>query len=407
MSGPANPSNQRQKRLRVAWISDYPIEWLPHLPASLQGLKRQHPATWAQVLLGEFQRLGDVEVHVIAMRSRIKGSVTFNADGVSYHVLRASRVARLASVFWADALLIRSLLRRIKPDLVHAWGTERAAALVASRLGRPYLVTMQGLLNWVVQVIPSAHVYLKFMARLEPVALRRARVATCESRFAVDYLSRRYPNLKIRQAEHAPGPDFFRIRRTRPADGTRILAVGTLGMGKGTDLLLQALDCLKAGHDFTVTLVGSGSPDFIEQLRTRTSPELWNRIVMKEHLTPAEVAAELSRATLLAHPTRVDNSPNSVKEAAVAGVPVVASEVGGIPDYITHGKNGLLFPAGDHEALTRSLREALAHPLFSQGRVDQQTWDTVRDYLSPARMAQNFLEAYQLVLQTWPQSKPT
>jgi glycosyltransferase involved in cell wall biosynthesis len=80
---------------------------------------------------------------------------------------------------------------------------------------------------------------------------------------------------------------------------------------------------------------------------------------------------------------------------------VVASEVGGIPDYISHGKNGLLFPCGDLEALKRVLREALSHPLFSKGQVDAKTWDQVRSYLSPERMGQNFFDAYQLVLETW------
>jgi len=80
---------------------------------------------------------------------------------------------------------------------------------------------------------------------------------------------------------------------------------------------------------------------------------------------------------------------------------VVASDIGGIPDYITHGENGLLFATGDVDALTRALREALLHPLFGRGQVKAETLQRARDYLSPARMAGCFLEAYQTSLRAW------
>jgi len=72
----------------------------------------------------------------------------------------------------------------------------------------------------------------------------------------------------------------------------------------------------------------------------------------------AEVAEEMAQATMLLFPTRVDNSPNAVKEAVVRGLPVVASAVGGIPDYVSPGQNGLLFPAGNLGEFTQSIRAA-------------------------------------------------
>ncbi len=101
---------------------------------------------------------------------------------------------------------------------------------------------------------------------------------------------------------------------------------------------------------------------------------------------------------MLLMPTRADTSPNAVKEAVVAGLPVVAATVGGIPDYVVQGKNGLLFPAGDLEAFTQSIRSACAHPLFARGQVEPATLAVERDYLSPEMMAKNFLAAYETAL---------
>jgi len=102
----------------------------------------------------------------------------------------------------------------------------------------------------------------------------------------------------------------------------------------------------------------------------------------------------LETPTLMLLPTRADVSPNAVKEAVVAGIPVVASDVGGIPDYIRPGENGVLFRAGDLASFIRAIQEAMSHPLFGCGQVEPSALTRSRDYLSPARMAGNFLAAY-------------
>jgi len=74
---------------------------------------------------------------------------------------------------------------------------------------------------------------------------------------------------------------------------------------------------------------------------------------------------------------------------------VVAADIGGIPDYVVPGKNGLLFPVGDLEAFIQAVRTASMHPLFSHGAVEPETLHQEREYLSPALMAKKFLAAYE------------
>jgi hypothetical protein len=57
-----------------------------------------------------------------------------------------------------------------------------------------------------------------------------------------------------------------------------------------------------------------------------------------------------------------------------------------------------LFPAGDLPGFIRAIRDACAHPLFGQGLVDPETLIKTRAYLSPERMAQNFLDTYETAL---------
>jgi glycosyltransferase involved in cell wall biosynthesis len=383
--------------LIVAWISDFPLEWLPDLPSELRGLSREHPATWQLVLLGEFEKRADLELHVLVLRKNILRDVTFKRSGVTFHVLKVPGASRAPSLFWVDTILIGRKLKQIKPHLVHAWGTERGAGLIASRLRYPYLITIQGLLTWYKQLVPLQR-YERFATVLEKVSLKRCRLVTTESVFAVGFLQNHFPGFIVKQAEHAPNWLFHGVRRTPQLSPTRIVTVGTPGFRKGTDLLLKALNALTAEFPFELTIIGSVSDTYLESQKEFVSDELRRRMTFKKNLTPAEVAAEMTAATMMALPTRADTSPNAVKEAVVAGVPVVASAIGGVVDYVFPDKNGVLFPAGDLQKLTEALRTAHRHPLFSRGEVDADTLSRTRDYLSPERMNERFFAAYQEAL---------
>ena len=229
-------------------------------------------------------------------------------------------------------------------------------------------------------------------------ALKRAPMATVESAFAISYLRQRYPRLLVHQVEHAPNPVFQRVKRWPQVEPVRFVNIGTVCPRKGTDLLLRALDQLVPEFPFELTIVGSPAAPLVADLKAQLSPELWRRITFKTDLAPGEIAAELATATISVLPTRADTSPNAVKESVVAGVPVVAARVGGIPDYVSPGQNGLLFPSEDLAQCVRALRKAVQHPLFGQGRVEPSSLRRSREYLSPRRMAEGFLSAYQLAL---------
>jgi glycosyltransferase involved in cell wall biosynthesis len=80
-----------------------------------------------------------------------------------------------------------------------------------------------------------------------------------------------------------------------------------------------------------------------------------------------------------------------------AGIPVVASAIGGVPDYVVHGKNGLICKPDNADDLAAKIREACNHPLFSKGQVDAETLAAKREHLSAARAARMFVDAYHRV----------
>jgi glycosyltransferase involved in cell wall biosynthesis len=242
------------------------------------------------------------------------------------------------------------------------------------------------------------HAYDRFIERLERTSLPRAPVVTTESTFAVQYLRQRYPKLRVQQAEHAPNRVFARVQRRPQINPLHFISIGTIGFRKGTDLLFKALDRLALEMPFKLTVISGPNRQYLESIRAQVSGALWQRVEFKHDILPQEVARELETPAILLLPTRADTSPNAVKEAVVAGVPVVAASVGGVPDYVFPEKNGLLFPHGDLPEFIRQIKLACAHPLFSRGAVEPETLARTRAYLSPERMAENFLKAYETAL---------
>ena len=109
-----------------------------------------------------------------------------------------------------------------------------------------------------------------------------------------------------------------------------------------------------------------------------------DRVRFTGRLAPNEVAALCAAADVMLNPARVDNMPNSVLEALAAGVPVVSTNVGGVPFIVAHGETALLVPPGDAEAMASAALAvlddaALRERLRRNGRaaVEQYTWPRV------------------------------
>jgi glycosyltransferase involved in cell wall biosynthesis len=401
---PALTKTGPEAPLKVAWITYFPIEWLPDLPPELQGLPRLHPATWQRVLWEEFRKDETLDLHIVVLRKSFPNSMRFRRGNTTFHCVKTIPTTRGPTLFWFDTILVSRVLKQIQPDVVHAWGTEFGSAAIAARLSYPALVTMQGILTWLAKFI-KLNRNLQISRFVEPGSLRRAHVVTCESSFGVKYLKARYPHLRLLQVEHAPSPIFSQVIRTPRTKPLRILSVGFFHSSKGAHVVIEALAALADTFDFELLWVGWRDPRMEAELRRKVSQELWQRVTFRDELSPAEIAQELSQSTIFVHAALADNSPNAVKEAVVAGVPVVATHTGGIPDYVIAGKNGFLFESGNADDCRQKLMDAMTHPLFGQGLIDAQTLAQMRVYLSAKTMAEKFREAYDVTLRHDPRSK--
>jgi glycosyltransferase involved in cell wall biosynthesis len=141
-------------------------------------------------------------------------------------------------------------------------------------------------------------------------------------------------------------------------DGGYALYLGRLSPEKGIETLLAA-------HAETVPelpLAIAGTGPLLEGLRAR-----WPQAIFLGHLDGSDLERTIRRASLVVVPSQwYENCPMSVLEAMAYGKPVVASDIGGIPELVEHGETGLLFPPGDRAALGDCLLQLMTDPLRRQ-----------------------------------------
>ena len=107
--------------------------------------------------------------------------------------------------------------------------------------------------------------------------------------------------------------------------------------------------------------------------------------------------AQLYRsASVVISPSRIDNMPNSILEAMASGVPIVSTNVGGVPFILKNGVNGLLVAVGDHAAMANAARRVLREPDLANRLRDAALAD-VQQYAWP-RVRQRWIDLYASVL---------
>ncbi len=157
--------------------------------------------------------------------------------------------------------------------------------------------------------------------------------------------------------------------RFRPSARHVVGMVGRITAAKGQHLLLRAAAQLRGPlRDLQLIFVGAPAPGSREDASYRHFLEAEARALGLEAMVlwagyQADLGPYYSAFDVLLLPSTVSEAlPLVAMEAMQWGVPVIASRIGGIPEIVRHGVNGLLFPPGDERALAKSLERILRDP---------------------------------------------
>jgi len=356
-----------------------------------------HPAPAA--LLEGLAQMPECEVHVVCCVQKPLRSPAKLAGNIYYHSVIVPKWGWLRGAYLGCIRAVRKELREIKPDLAHGQGAERYCAVAAVFSGFPSVLTIHGNMRQLAKLRRARpFTFLWLTARLERIALPRAGGVICLSRHSQDQvavLARRtwmLPNAVDAQWFEPgikPPPD--------PAAPRQIVCVADILPLKNQAQLIRALDPLAQREKIELVFFGSalrGIP-YVEEFFQLVQDRPWCRFA--GFADRPGLRSAVGRATLLVLPTLEDNCPMAVLEAMAAGVPVAASKVGGIPDLISDGVDGLLFDP----AQTESIRSAVARILASDEearRLARAARDKALRCFHPLAIARRHCEIYGQII---------
>ncbi|HWX42775.1 MAG TPA: glycosyltransferase [Blastocatellia bacterium] len=261
---------------------------------------------------------------------------------------------------------LRQIVEERTPDIIQTHNVKSHFLMRASGLGRrfPWVAFHHGYTDTDLKMraynkldrwsLPHADrvvtVSRAFATQLERKGVRADRIRVLHNSVSFE---------KFDSAEAESG-DSLRLRLGISPDEQVVLAVGRLSREKGHSVLMSAFNIwLKSrpADSTRLVIVGDG-PERGRLLAASESVGIADRVIFAGQVS--DVRPYYKMADVMALPSYTEGSPNVLLEAMAAGVPIVATAVGGVPEIVTNGESALLTPAGDAPSLAAGI-SALLH----------------------------------------------
>ena len=172
--------------------------------------------------------------------------------------------------------------------------------------------------------------------------------------------------------------DEFHTRLPHLNPTRKLLCVGRICPSKGQAILLSTAETLRArGFDFHITFLGGGE-DLETLIQAVADKNLGDLVTVSGPVGHSRVITELNNADLFVLPSFAEGIPVALMEAMAAGVPVISTDITGIPELIEHGKDGFLTQASNHEQLADVI-ELFLRDEINLGDITRSAGRKVRD----------------------------
>jgi glycosyltransferase involved in cell wall biosynthesis len=372
--------------IRVVILSDSPFYALRD---GAQGRGAGQGATWLPGLAEAFAAHGDFDLTWLNLGAPSEAPVDVHLHGQRFLIVPHLKPTHDALLRYRPARWrLRRALARLKPDLVHVWGSERSYPSVLRGLNIPSVYSIQGNLTHYAAIGGQPdNWFWKLQSGYESRWVPHATAVACESPWSAELARAFWPGADTRVIEWGVHRSFYEVEWSPDPHLPYLLYCGGLDWRKGIDILFDALEWLPQ-RDWSLRLAGEGS--WRARLEARRLP----RVEWLGNLKWDELKRQMAGAWGLVMPTRADTGPSVVKEARVVGLPVIASVHGGLRDYITPGRNGLRVEPLDGAHLAAAMQELMGG--FDRMRkLGLACLESDRESFRPERAAAAFGDLYR------------
>lgn len=297
---------------------------------------------------GEAERFRDGDVTVVLLKRRPR---------------RRQTTSRLQA-----AVLAGAAVRRLRPDVIQAPEYFADAWALARTPWRARLVTRLATPTFLLEQLNEGRVRpeTRVLRRLERDQARRSAAIVAPTRALGDLVAAEW-GLEPSRIHHVPNAvEIDEVRRLGAGPcpielpSRFVVFPARAERRKGADVLAAALPrALEGAPDVEAILLGGGTADAVERVVAAAGP-VADRVRVVEHLPRDQALTVVARAELAVLPSLWENFSNAALEAMALARPLIATDAGGFPEFVEHGRTGWLVPPGDAEALAESIAAGLA-----------------------------------------------
>lgn len=371
--------------MKVLWFSLSPANF-SHRNIGYNG------CGWIASLERAISARGDVELGIAFLHSSSVGKE--RRGNVTYYPMRrqqsplarASRFFRISAQDRMELDLCKRVIDDFNPDVIQVFGTESSFGLISRETDIPVVIHLQGLMGpylnaWVPpgyrmcdyvcrgSMNPAqiafglrALAFNRHAAAREQVIMRSGKAFMGRTAWDRAFVSLTAPQARYFECWEVLRSCFYEPGEWSPPSKPVFVSTISGPLYKGHDMVLKIARVLRDSglHDFEWRVYGVQDLRFAER---KTGIRASGVGIRPMGVATAELLREaLLHSSMYVHPSYIDNSPNSVCEAQILGVPVIATDVGGVSSLFPAGNDAGLIPSNDPLMAAFRIREALLTP---------------------------------------------
>lgn len=381
--------------MKVLWFTDSPSLAAGHLNLKV------NITGWIESLQKVIMNFDEIELGV-AFPFGNSDEKRFSIDNVQYYSYPyPKRKLGMSGWFerWKHTIEPQStidyylkIVEEFQPDVIQIFGTEAPFGQIIPLVKQPVVIHIQGNLTvyeykWfsgitetqifrhsnlksIIKAYGLWHLFYHFSNRAER---ERAIMKSCKYFTGRTNWDRRIsrvlsPESTYFHCDELLRNEFYESDRWQIPSGEKVVLVSTVSSMpyKGLETVLRTLQLLNSNESnkFEWHIAGmKGTEEIVGVIEKATKTKFADQnIKFRGSLNPTELLATLLQANLYIHPSHIENSPNSVCEAMLIGMPVIATYSGGTPEMVANGVNGFLVQDGDPWSLAGAINELISDP---------------------------------------------
>lgn len=340
--------------MRIAILGPYTID------SETKGGVERH----TQYIVDEFGNSG-LDVHVFSISKYGENSIQKIRPNVTVHVIKSLKLPMTVTGVSTDLYNLIKEVKKIQPDLVHGQMVGAPYGIASYFLSKKYtsILTVHTLIsqNSKIKRTFKSKLHDALWHYLEKIEIRNIQHIITVSEHLIPELSL-MGGSKVHAISNGISSEWLKIE-PKTIEG-RILFVGRILPIKGLDNLIKAVSYAKKyKEDISLHIVGPYLDiGYFDHLKLLISDlDVTNNVFFTGPLYDRSLFKEYSESQIFVLPSHDESNPFVLIEAMAAGVPVIATNVGGIPYIVSEGENGFLIKDNDVVGMSEKIVFLLSH----------------------------------------------